>query len=397
KYEGILLIRKPCLRYSYGGQAGNQEYLSRLWTPKNLSNEGNMAIIISQDGKNAQKVDKSEFDKEGYLQKYIHENPESIPVYEIEEDKNLFVVAREFPTESGPIDALAIDKDGDIYVVETKLYKNPDKRTVVAQALDYGASLWRHGDYNEFMSKINNEISNKFKISFEEKIKEFFNIDDEQIVLMLNAINVNLKRGNIKFVVLMDAIDDRLKDLIVYINQNSQFDIYAVQMEYYKFEKYEIMIPKLFGAEVKKEIRVSTSVGVRNKWDEERFFEVVNNNLKKSDAEAIKILYEYSKGKADQISWGTGADRGSFNPKFLKISVRAPYSVFSDGTVQINFLRLNDSEVTEKYSDDFKKELEKFEGAEIPINYKNSYGYIPIEKLGPKVNDFIKIVDGLLR
>ena len=49
-----------------------------------------MAIIISQDGKNAQKIDKSDFEKEGYLQNYIHENPESIPVYEIEEDKKLF-------------------------------------------------------------------------------------------------------------------------------------------------------------------------------------------------------------------------------------------------------------------------------------------------------------------
>jgi hypothetical protein len=35
-----------------------------------------MTIIISRDGKNAQKVDKSEFEREGYLQKYIHDNPE---------------------------------------------------------------------------------------------------------------------------------------------------------------------------------------------------------------------------------------------------------------------------------------------------------------------------------
>ena len=41
-----------------------------------------MSIIISQDGKNAQKIDKSDFEKEGYLQNYIHENPESIPVYD---------------------------------------------------------------------------------------------------------------------------------------------------------------------------------------------------------------------------------------------------------------------------------------------------------------------------
>src|SRR4030043_1735155 len=102
-----------------------------------------MSIIISKKGQTAQRLDKSDFEKEDYLQNYIHENPESIPVYEIEEDKKLLVVAREFPTESGPIDALAVDKDGDIYIVETKLFKNPDKRTVVVQALVYGALFWK--------------------------------------------------------------------------------------------------------------------------------------------------------------------------------------------------------------------------------------------------------------
>jgi len=88
-----------------------------------------MSIIISHPDTKAQKIDKSEFAKEGYLQEYIHKNPESIPVYEIEEDKKLFVVAREFPTDSGSIDALAIDKDGDLYVIETKLFRNADKMT----------------------------------------------------------------------------------------------------------------------------------------------------------------------------------------------------------------------------------------------------------------------------
>jgi len=135
-----------------------------------------MALIISQKGKKTQKIDKSDFEKEGNLQSYIHENPESIPVYEIEESKRLFVVAREFKTESGPIDALAVDKDGDIYVVETKLYKNPDKRTVVAQALDYGASLWRHSDYGEFINLLNSEINKKFKVSLEEKVAEILSL-----------------------------------------------------------------------------------------------------------------------------------------------------------------------------------------------------------------------------
>ncbi len=92
-----------------------------------------MAIIISKKGANAQVVNKSAFKDEAMLQEYIKKNPEAIPVYELEEDKKLFVVKREFHTNSGPIDALAVDKDGDIYVVETKLYKNPDKRTSTAK------------------------------------------------------------------------------------------------------------------------------------------------------------------------------------------------------------------------------------------------------------------------
>ncbi|OGM98130.1 MAG: hypothetical protein A2735_00275 [Candidatus Yanofskybacteria bacterium RIFCSPHIGHO2_01_FULL_41_21] len=295
-----------------------------------------MALIISQKGKRTQKIDKSDFEKEGNLQSYIHENPESIPVYEIEESKRLFVVAREFKTESGPIDALAIDKDGDIYVVETKLYKNPDKRTVVAQALDYGASLWRHSDYSEFIKLINEEINKRFKISFEEKVRNFFDIDEEQTGALLEAIRTNLQQGNIKFVILMDDVSDRLKDLIVYINQNSQFDIYAVQMEYYKFESYEIMIPKLFGVEVKKSMTSNSAGSPRRKWDEQGFFEEVKKVFSKSDFELILKFYTFSKESADEIHWGTGVNQSSFSAGFNKLGNRPLFVLLSDGRMKIS-------------------------------------------------------------
>jgi hypothetical protein len=51
----------------------------------------------------------------------------------------------------------------------------------------------------------------------------------------------------------MDSMDERLKDLITYINQKSQFDIYGVELEYYKHDEYEIVIPKMYGVEVKKD------------------------------------------------------------------------------------------------------------------------------------------------
>jgi len=318
-----------------------------------------MSIIISQNGEHAKKVDKSEFGKEGYLQNYIHENPESIPVYEIEEDKKLLVVAREFRTESGPIDALAIDKDGDIYVVETKLYKNPDKRTVVAQALDYGASLWRHSNFDEFLAKIDSEINNKFKVSFEEKIKDFFGIDEEQIVSVIESMKRNLREGNIKFVILMDLVEDRLKDLIVYVNQNSQFDIYAVQMEYYQFEKYEIIIPKLFGVEVKKNVSTNSSGSPRTKWDEQSFFDDARKKLDNDSVVAVKKLYDLAKQKS-KISWGTGTIRGAFSAQFDLLGTKPLFVLESNGILRISF------EYPKKEAS--KKQIAKIEVLELLIS-----------------------------
>ena len=121
-----------------------------------------MAIIISQNGKNAVKINKSVFEHEDHLQQYIYDNPESIPLYDIKEDIQLLILAREFPTNSGPIDAIGTDTDGELYIIETKLYKNPDKRTVIAQTLDYGAALWKHSnDFNSFIAILDDHTQRK--------------------------------------------------------------------------------------------------------------------------------------------------------------------------------------------------------------------------------------------
>lgn len=355
-----------------------------------------MSIIISKQGKDAVKVDRQNFDKENFLQDYIHNNPESIPVYEIEEDKRLFVVAREFRTESGPIDALAVDKDGDIYVVETKLYKNPDKRTVVAQALDYGASLWRHSDYSEFISQINNEINQKFKISFEEKVKEFFSINSEQLAIMQETIRKNLQEGSIKFVILMDAVEDRLKDLIVYINQNSQFDIYAVQLEYYQFEKYEIMIPKLFGVEVKKSISSSSGARIIKTWTPDEFLQDAKGRLAVEQYGAVEKLFNFSKQYSDDLVLGNGQGKGTINPIFSKISERKVYGLTSTGKLGFHFewsLSTAKDEASKNILNSLSKKLEDI-GLAVS---KGENQYYEIETWADKVDDVITVLAEIIK
>ena len=219
-----------------------------------------MSIIISKNGLNAKKIDKISFGLEDNLQQYIYDNPDSIPLYDIKDDVKLLILARELGTNSGPIDAFAVDKDGEIYLIETKLYKNPDKRTVVAQVLDYGASLWKHfTDFDELLLKLNTHVQKKFEVSINDKLSQYFQLTDEDLEILLNKMRENLSHGNFKFVVLMDSIEDRLKDLIMYVNQNSAFDIYGVELEYYKHDSFEIIIPKIYGAQVKKEVKTKNT------------------------------------------------------------------------------------------------------------------------------------------
>lgn len=350
-----------------------------------------MAIIISSNGDKAVKVEKTSIDKEDYLQKYIYENPESIPLYEIKEDIQLLILAREFPTNSGPIDAIGIDKYGDLYIVETKLYANADKRRVIAQSLDYGAALWKHSnDFNEFLAILDSHTQKVFKLRTAEKIGEFFDLSSEDVDIVIEKARSNLNDGVFHFVVLMDKLDDRLKDLILYVNQNSQFNIYAVEFEYYKHDVHEIIIPKIFGTEVKKDIAVSTSGSTRRKWTEESILKDAKEKLSPEEFVGFEEIYNFCKQRATEMRLGTGS-YGSFSPVFGNIADRSLFTLSTDKRLAFNFEWTND-----ELAESFKNKLEAV-GFLFPENYKELRPSVMSDEWFPKTSEFLLILKELTR
>lgn len=351
-----------------------------------------MAIIISKNGKNAVRVEKSSFDKEDFLQQYIYENPESIPLYDIKEDIQLLILAREFSTHSGPIDALGIDKDGEIYIVETKLFRNPDKRTVIAQALDYGAALWKHsGDFAQFVASLDVAVSKTFNTTLVAKLRDFFGLSEEEVAALLENVRQNLSEGAFRFVVLMDHLDDRLKDLVIYVNQNSQFDVYAVEFEYYKHETQEIIIPKIFGAEVKKEMAV-TSSGPRKQWSESALMDDAKQKLSREEFEAFKRIYEFSREHADEVRLGTGS-YASFSPIFSKLSSKSLFTLTADKRLSFNFEWV--AKDNEPAAELFKQKLETV-GFSFPENFKNIRPSVLADEWLPRVDKFLSAISEML-
>jgi hypothetical protein len=195
-------------------------------------------------------------------------------------------------------------------LIETKLFKNPDKRTVVAQVLDYGASLWKNYSPEDFVNVLEERVAKDFHISLTEKIMESYKVEEEEASDLITTLKENIEDGLFRFVVLMDRLDERLKDLILFLNANSQFDIFAAEVEYYRHEDLEILIPKLFGAGARKPVPSG-----RKKWDKAAFFEIAGQKLGQTrDLRIVQSLYEFSE-EHGKVDWGTGAGSGSFTLK----------------------------------------------------------------------------------
>ena len=202
-----------------------------------------MSISYSRDGVLI-RLEKKDFPQESDLQEYLKGNPEVIPITEINEDVEFDVIVREFPTSSGSIDIIGFDSEGNIYIIETKLYKNPDKRKVVAQILDYGAAL--SNDFNngkEFLDELEQLYNKDNEDDLNSKLQSLSESDDPEEIQ--NRIQYNFESTNINYIVLMDKLDQRLKNLIRYLNESSQFSIFAVELELYEYENDKIIIPHI--------------------------------------------------------------------------------------------------------------------------------------------------------
>jgi hypothetical protein len=143
---------------------------------------------------------------ESWLQTLIHKHPDCMPVAEIEPGfGELVSVGMEISTKHGPIDNLLMTPDGDIVLVEVKLWRNPEaRREVVSQALDYASCLFAW-DYEELEQAVLNA-------GFGDGAKParlydlFAEKDGKDEAAFVDAVNRNLSKGRVLILVVGDGI-----------------------------------------------------------------------------------------------------------------------------------------------------------------------------------------------
>ena len=160
----------------------------------------------------------------------------------------------------------------------------------------------------------------------------------------------------------------------------------AIELRQYVGEGVTTLVPRVLGQTAMAIQKKTPGVGERKQWDEASFFaDAENQGLSKSQIAVVRKLYDFSMNRCNDIGWGTGKSRGSFNPKFRHICIRSPYSVYSDGEVMLNLKWLNDETAT-KYRDRLKAEI-----AKIPsISLSDAlFPTIPLRSWEDKVDEIV--------
>lgn len=179
---------------------------------------------------------------EGWLQDLLCKHPDILPTAEIEIIFHpLIPIGREVVIETGAIDNLFISHRGYLVLVETKLWRNPEaKREVVAQVIDYGASVskWSYGRLND--------VARAYTKRYEGSELELLDWVERKCgpveggrYFFEETVARNLRLGRFLILIVGDRIRESLVEMLNYVNRYPHLatNIALVELRCYRWKQ----------------------------------------------------------------------------------------------------------------------------------------------------------------
>lgn len=179
---------------------------------------------------------------EAWLQQLLHRHPEALPVEQIAEGfGTLIPLCRELvftfgAGRSGALDNMFITPQGRLVLVEAKLWRNPEaRRSVVAQAMEYAAALFRL-TYEEFQTavlKARARETQQFRSLYEMIAAHPEALDESEFI---DAVARNLARGRAIIAVVGDGIREDITPLaeLLQTHAGHRFTFALVELAVYE-------------------------------------------------------------------------------------------------------------------------------------------------------------------
>ena len=161
--------------------------------------------------------------EERWLQELIHRHPGCLPMDQIEPGiGHLIPVCLELPLRVGAVDNLLLTPEGDLVMVEVKLWRNPEaRRKVVAQVLEYATALFEL-EYSELERAVK-----KADFNGGESPERLYDLVDGADALpeneFVDRINRNLREGRIVVLIVGDGIRTDAEALVTGLQAHANF------------------------------------------------------------------------------------------------------------------------------------------------------------------------------
>jgi hypothetical protein len=198
---------------------------------------------------------------ERWLQELVFRRPELLPVSFFDEDFSpLIPLGMEIGVPAGSIDNLYVSPTGRITIVETKLWKNPEKhRTVLAQIINYARDLaqWDYDQLNEAVIKASRQKGADGK-SLEEIAKPYLETRGLSLVEFQERLIRNLEAGEFLLLVVGDRISPNVAMLgdVIKGSPGLNFTLGFVEIQLYRLNADSewpiLIVPDVVGRTVEK-------------------------------------------------------------------------------------------------------------------------------------------------
>jgi hypothetical protein len=191
--------------------------------------------ILRVEGERLSVSREARFESEAELERAISSHPEVLP----SEDLGLgplVCLANQLDFGSGPLDLLAVDGQGRLVVVEFKRgTENPDVRKVVAQVLDYGASLWQttFDELEDRCSRAEPGLTGSLQEHVSTSLAAL-DIGEFDADAFRRGVETCLENGDFVFLYVGRDLDSRTRRIMTYLAEGPRMTFFAVEVDCYR-------------------------------------------------------------------------------------------------------------------------------------------------------------------
>ena len=313
------------------------------------------------------------------LENLLMDNPQLVPVDRFNAS-TWIPVAKQISLEGHYPDIIGVDDTGQLYIIENKLYVNPDKKTVRNQIREYAFVIRKlrakNNGWQEFLDLIkdannsNSEDVKRRKNIYGKSLDEILNdkLHDNALSVVENEkkskdcfqeIKKNFEEGDIILIIAIDKIRKNLRNSIDGENEldGKKLPMFALEVNEYKTKKGEkIIISNTYPFDLDDLIDKKDKIRIINNQEK---FDDAFSKAKLSDEQ--KNNFNDFKNKLSHIcmkfNYNTGEDP-AIRTKFENTGDRGALLLFARGDLEISIETLNLGKYFDK-KEKYKNELEK--------------------------------------